>query len=310
MAEEFIDDIIAEETVTKPVESEESVESVKPAETKPAETNELAAVDEQAKPAETPPEVSIEDLATQIGWNPNYKGEDAIDAATYILKSREIQDTMKDHNVGLKDQLTSLQGSIEALKEHNERVYQADVKRMQAEIDALKAQKKKAVELADVEEVDKIDQKIDDLREDLSKPVTKKSEPSTNPVYDKWVQNNQWYLTDPEMANYAETVAEQFKGAPLERVYSLVRQKVAEVFPDRFETPAETPKNNSTPAPVKEKAVGPASPVEGVTNAKSGQTFTKADLSPEQLSVMRQFVDRGIMTEERYIADVAKLQEG
>jgi len=109
-------------------------------------------------------EVTIEDLAAQIGWNANYAGENTVDAATYILKSREIQDTMKENNKDLKTQLSSVQGSIDALKDHNERVYKTDVKRMQSEIETLKKQKRDAVELADVKKVDEIDQQIDDLQ--------------------------------------------------------------------------------------------------------------------------------------------------
>lgn len=218
MPEEFIDDIIAEESVepAKPVEPAEPVKE-------PVAPKEPAKVDPPAS------EVTIEDLATQIGWNPNYKGADAIDAATYILKSREIQDTMKDHNVDLKNQLVNLQGSVDALKEHNERVYKAEVKRMQSEIAALKEQKRKAVELADVDEVTKLDQQIDEIEKDLTAPAPKPKE-STNPVYDTWIKDNQWYLTDPEMANFAETVAEQYKGAPLEEYILLLGKRLLKYF--------------------------------------------------------------------------------
>jgi hypothetical protein len=298
MGEEFIEDIIAETSVVTPTEDivEDPIKEPEKVVEEPDVKEKPAVKETQAA------EVTIEDLATQIGWNPNYKGADAIDAATYILKSREIQDTMKDHNVDLKNQLLNVQNSVDALKEHNERVYKAEVKRMQAEINALKEQKRKAVELADVDEVDKIDQQIDDIKKDLTTP-TPKSKESSNPVYDAWIKDNQWYLTDPEMANFAETVAEQYKGAPLERVYSLIRQKVAEVFPDRFESPA-APANKT-----KAKPVGPASPVEGVKNS-AGQKFTKADLTPDQMMIMNQFKNQGIMTEEQYIADIAKMQEG
>ena len=306
MTEEFIEDIIAEKPVETPTETPIETPKETPVEVKEEVTPKK---EEPAKPAETPAsEVTIEDLATQIGWNPNYKGPDAIDAATYILKSREIQDTMKDHNVDLKNQLHNLQGSVDALKEHNERVYRADVKRMQAEIETLKAQKLKAVELADVDQVNKIDQKIDAIKEDLTTPVPKPKETS-NPIYDAWVKDNQWYLTDPEMANYAETVAEQYKGAPLERVYSLIRQKVAEVFPDKFEPTPAPAKPAAVPEQKKEKPVGPTNPVESVKNI-NGKTFTKADLTPEQNTIMNQFISQGIMTEEQYIADIAKMQEG
>ena len=53
-------------------------------------------------------QVSVEALAEKLGWNKNHKGAEKVDAATYILKSREIQDTMRDTNKDLKGQVTSL----------------------------------------------------------------------------------------------------------------------------------------------------------------------------------------------------------
>ena len=318
MTEQFIDDILAESDA-KPAEAKPAVET--PAIEKPAEVDPLVdgkvVTDEKptepaapAKPAESAkpvesakPEVTVEDLAIKIGWNPNYKGENSIDATTYILKSREIQDTMHDQNTGLKNQLTNMQGSVDALKEHNERVYKSDVRRMQGEIETLKNEKRAAIELADVGKVDALDKQIDDLQKDLTVPETKSTE-TTNPVYNDWVKDNQWYLTNPEMATYAETVAQQYQGAPLERVYSLIRQKVAEVFPDKFDP------QDKTPAPAKAaKPVGPSSPVEAPTNSGPTPTFTSANLTPDQTAIMNQFVKTGVMTEKQYINDIANMQE-
>ena len=311
MTEQFIDDILAEvdtkpavETpaVEKPAEVDPLVDGKVATDEKPAAPAASAKLAESAKSAEpSKPEVTVEDLAIKIGWNPNYKGENSIDATTYILKSREIQDTMHDQNTGLKDQLTNMQGSVDALKEHNERVYKSDVRKMQGEIETLKNEKRAAIELADVGKVDAIDKQIDDLEKDLTVPTTKPTE-TTNPVYDDWVKDNQWYLTDPEMATYAETVAQQYQGAPSERIYSLIRQKVAEVFPEKFAA--------QTPASVKvNKPVGPSSPVEAPTNNVQSPTFTSANLTPDQTAIMNQFVKTGVMTEKQYINDIANMQE-
>jgi len=85
---------------------------------------------------------SIEEIATQLGWRADHTGEDSVDAATYILRSKDIQKSMSKHNKDLKDQLSVLNGSVEALKSHNEKVYQAEVKKLQAEIADLKKERK------------------------------------------------------------------------------------------------------------------------------------------------------------------------
>jgi hypothetical protein len=61
--------------------------------------------------------------------------------------------------------------------------------------------------------------------------------------------------------------------------------------------------------PAQPKPVGPASPVESGHKQAGTKSFTKADLSAEQLSIMNQFVKSGIMTEDQYISDLAKLQD-
>lgn len=308
MPEEFIEDILAEDNPAeeKPAEELEtnSAESLDQLEEKEVK-EEVADVGETSVVGETESEVTIEDLASQIGWNPNHEGEDKVDAATYILKSREIQETMRDNNKDLKNQLSTMQSSIESLKEHNENVYRADVRRMQAEVEALKREKRSAVELADVEKVDAIDKKIDNITKDLATPKQPTEAPA-NPIYDEWIKDNQWYLTEPDMAQFAETVAQQYNGAPLDRIYNLVRAKVAEVFPEKFESkPAVTPKTEVT------KPVGPKSPVEAPTKSGNNKsTFTKADLTTDQLAIMNQFVKTGVMSEDQYIKDIAKMQEG
>ena len=255
-------------------------------------------LEEPKEVAEAKADKTVEELATKIGWQPNHTGKDYIDAATYILKSREIQETMKEHNDNLKGQLSDMQNSIESLKVHNEKVYKADVKRMQTEIEDLQKQKREAVELADVDKVDELDKQIDGLQKDLSEPQPEK-QATQNPIYVDWVKDNQWYLNEPEMSTYAETVAEQYAGAPLDRLYKIVRNKVAEVFPEKFDPPKVAVM----------KPIGPQSPVEASTNNGAKSTFGEADLTPGQISNMNQFARLGIMPKDQYINEIRRMQE-
>lgn len=319
--EEFIDDIIADSgSENAPDATPEETPSVDPVEDS-SETITTDTItdqtDETAQSEQTTEDVtapnSVETLAAQLGWNADHTGPNSVDAATYILRSREIQDSMKERNDSLKGQLGNLQTSIDALKEHNERVYQADLKAKQAEIETLKREKDSAIDLADKEKVNELDAKIDSLKENINQPIPQ--QPTANPVFDSWVADNQWYLTDNDMAQYADTVAQQYAGAPPERIYSLVRSKVAEVFPDKFEEPkpsqttlANVAEQTNQAESAKPKPVGPASPVEAAKTTAQPTSFSKADLTQDQLAIMRQFSQAGIMTEDQYIKDIAKLQ--
>ena len=152
-----------------------------------------------------------------------------------------------------------------------------------------------------------MDEQIAERQKDIDAPKkidAKSSDGVANPIYDTWVKDNDWYLKDDEMAKYADTIAQQYVGAPLDRIYSLVRQKVQEVFPDKF---ASTKTADSKGAV---KPIGPTSPVDKGTNNKGNSaSFTKSDLTPEQINIMNQFVRGGIMTEDAYINDIAKMQE-
>lgn len=338
MAEEFIDDIIGDaeapktetEIATELQETEivgankvitaKTDKTLKPDDSKIQMGSEATPDVVQPLDKDKAPEVVVEvdavkELAGQLGWREDHQGDDAVDAKTYILKSKDIQKSMSQHNKDLKDQLQSLGGSVEALKKHNESVYQAEVKRLTGEVDSLKKERRAAIELADVIKVDELDKQINDKQKDLDapKPVDLQEQNTTdNPVYDEWVKDNDWYLKDNEMASFADTVAQQYTGAPLDRVYKIVRNKVQEVFPDKFEV-IKAPDNkqlepdNKQLEPVK-TPVGPKSPVESSSAKIIKGSFTKTDLTSDQLQIMNQFVKGGIMTEEQYINDIAKMQ--
>jgi len=317
MAEEFVQDIIAStETDGSSTEATAVIDKV----VKSAvvainsgddqSSNQTKTLNGNADSDQTKIAPSVEELASQLGWRADHVGEDAVDAVTYILRSKDIQKAMSKHNKDLKENLSAVQASVNALKEHNEKVYQTEVKKLTAEIETLKKERKSAIELADVDKVEELDAQIEAKKNDLAAPKINDSSKSgavENPVYDEWIQDNQWYLEDNEMAQFADNVAQNYVGAPLSRIYALVRQKVQEVFPEKFATKT-TSASPATPGTV--KPIGPVSPVDkGANNKGASTSFSKADLTPDQISIMNQFVRGGIMSEEQYIKDIASMQE-
>ena len=316
MSEEFVQDIImaaeskdsssTEATVTTGDKTSEAVVAAKSGDDQ--SSNQTKTDNSKADSDQTKSTPSVEELASQLGWRADHVGEDAVDAVTYILRSKDIQKAMSKHNKDLKENLSIVQASVNALKEHNEKVYQTEVKKLTAEIETLKKERKSAIELADVDKVEELDAQIEAKKNDLAAPKINDSSKSgavENPVYDEWIQDNQWYLEDNEMAQFADNVAQNYVGAPLSRIYALVRQKVQEVFPEKF----ASAKPGTVTTEVK-KPVGPVSPVDKGSNNKGASTsFSKADLTPDQISIMNQFVRGGIMSEEQYIKDIASMQE-
>jgi len=244
---------------------------------------------------ETPDEV--EELASAIGWRPD--GE--LDAKDYILKSRDIQDTMRTHIQDQKKQLTDLGMSVAELKSHNERVYKAEVGQLKSELDTLKESKREAIEDGDADKVDELDEQIDGVKERMAAPKPDKA-PDNNPQLVAWMGKNPWYNDNPEMADYADDIADQNTKIPYDRMLKLVERRVKEAYPDKFE--ASETVQGSKPGGARRQA----SPVEGGARRAAPGAFTKADLTSSQKNIMAQFVRQGIMTEKQYIADIAKTQ--
>jgi len=228
----------------------------------------------------------VETVAAELGWRPD--GE--LDAKDYILKSKDIQDTMRTHIKDQKSQLSGLGSAVKELKVHNEQVYKAEVRQLKGELSTLKAKKKEAIEEGDVEAVDKIDGEIDGVKEAMVKPESAEPE---NPEYKDWVKDNQWYERDEEMKEFVNTIVADNPGVSFQRITVLVDKKVRDMFPDKFEG----------------KAKLKASPVEGSSRKIASSRFTESDLTSGQKSIMRQFVQQGIMTKKEYIADIQKTQE-
>ncbi len=238
---------------------------------------------EEEKQEEKPDEV--EALASELGWQED--GE--LNAKDYILKSKDIQNTMREHIKEQKNLVTGLTDSVKELKSHNERVYKAEVARLETELKSLKLKKKEAIEDGDVDMVDQLDEQIDGVKVEIEKPEPVKTEDT---AFDAWVQKNEWYVKDPEMAAFADKIADDNPGAPFKRITALIERKVKDMYPDKFESTSGTK----------------ASPVESGGRRVATAKFTEADLTPGQKTIMRQFVAQGIMSKKDYIADIAKTQ--
>ena len=97
------------------------------------------------------------------------------------------------------------------------------------------------------------------------------------------------------MTAYADKLAElpEYKFLPYERKLMAVTEIVKQKFPDKFNGGARPQ----------------ASRVEGGRPSGTSRTYSARDLTSEQRSVMRNFVEYGVKTEKEYIAELAKLGE-
>ena len=276
---------------------------------------ELAPQEEQEEVAEETPEeeseeqeASVADLATEMGWKPqdDFQGheDDYVDASTYIRRSKDIQDSMRQHLKENKRTMTSMQRGFEDLKSHNEMVYKADLKKKEKEIEVLQKQRVEAIEEGDVNQVDKLEVEMSELM-DVTAPRRSEApqpDPEQFTAFSKWQEDNPWYgvkgVTEgnSELTNYANYLSElpEYNGLSYERKLMKVTEKVREMHPEHFKGKSNGPKVSAVEAP-----------------RPSGNKvrYTARDLNDDQRNVMRNFVKRGLMTEKEYINDLTKIGE-
>ena len=236
----------------------------------------------------------VKELARKMGWSDRGKfGGDPdkyVDAATFIRNTHSI-------NTGLRKQVKDITHVVTELKLHNERVYQAEVKKLTQEINELRSQRKSAIADGDVDRVEQIEQEIQNKHEQVAAPSIQKSPDEPNLLFEEWAEDNQWYRKDQEMREFADKEGLKLKGrASFDVILETVTAKVQAKFPEKFV-------GKAAPSPQKQGA----SPVEGGSRRpSSSKTFSKADLNYEQRTIMKQFAAHNVMTEAAYIADLVK----
>ncbi len=244
---------------------------------------------------------AIEELAKEMGWNPDFKGLDRekIDARAYILKSRTIQDTMRKHlreNKGqieqLGDQVTS---GFKRFEEHQVKVHKAEVVNLNSQIAVLKKDRRAAVKDGDGELLDELDEQIDVLKVAAKAPppaaATETASRVPRPEFVDWTEKNTWYQgsgdVDKEMTEYTDNLYQENTGLPLGRLLVHIDKMMREHYPERFETKKETAVSEKT------ETLKAAVAEVGETKTKPKGKHTRSDLTDDQRKNADEFIALG-----------------
>lgn len=251
---------------------------------------------EEQEPDETPPAAgdaeeeeqtpdAVEDLAREMGWAPEdeWRGDPAkhVDAREFIKNGPEIlRATLRRQDQKLDEVADTMKGMARAAKGAESRAYDKAVA-------DLKSRQEEAVVDGDVEEFRRIDTELEglDKPEDAARPA----EGGSDPLFDSFQKDNEWYGNDYEKSEFADRIAshvgQKFQG---EAFYAELTRAVNEKFPA-----AGNPKRRRP------------SSVEGggETRVVKPKTKTYNDLPTEARAACDEFVDDGIMTKEDYVKD-------
>jgi len=233
----------------------------------------------------------VELRAMESGWVPEdqWEGEPELwrPAKEYVDRG-ELFKKIDDQNRTIKD----FKRALDDLKGHHSRVRETEYARA---LVALKGQKKTALEDGDAEEVIKIDDQIDLVREEQKRlaQATPPQDAAPAPEFTNWVDRNKWYETSEPMRAYADSLGRKLAaaGSSPTDVLKEVERQVKQEFPHKFTNP-----NRGKPGAV-----------EG-SSGKGGKGVDSFALSDDERRVMQRFVRSGVMTEAQYIKDLKSVR--
>lgn len=241
----------------------------------------------------TQPELTpVQQEALDAGWVPkeefNGDTEKWVDAAEFLRRG-ELFKKIESQSRELKDVKRAL---TEMKKLHSE-VREVEYKRA---LDALKAQKKAALEEGDADAVLAAEERIDLVKDQQRQLQQEQEEVPTSgeehPEFVDWKSRNSWYSSNKAMKAFADTLGADLaaEGLTPQQVLKRVEQEVRKEFPQRFENQRQS------------KPSGVESPT------SRGKSSSEYQLSPEEKRIMHTFVRTGVMTEAQYIAELKKVR--
>lgn len=254
--------------------------------------------DEVINESNEPQLTEAEQQAMDSGWVPKeeyLKREDAVEHkwvdAGEFLRRGELFKKIEDQSKQLKD----VRNALNELKKLNGQVREVEYKRA---LDALKAQKKAALEDGDADAVMAAEDRIELVKEQAKQlqdePQQQSDAGSEHPEFVAWTEQNSWYKNSSPMKAFADALGQDLAraGNSPSEVLRKVAAEVRKEFPNKFRNP-----NQDKPGAV-ESGKGT-----GTSRAGSFQ------LTDEERRVMHTFIRTGVFkTEKEYITELQKVR--
>jgi hypothetical protein len=242
--------------------------------------------EEQQEVVAEQPNTELEEKARRMGWRPQdeYKGDPArwTDAESFVRVGEERIPVMKENFNKLEDKYKTLEQKVKAQEDYQKHMGKIQYERAMKD---LKAEQIMAVEEADTEKFQQLEQKAEQIKNDYS-PKQPVQDQAPQEVAE-WQAKNAWFNTDYRMTEAARFYENQLLHMPLAQRLEEVSRKV-----------------NADFAPPKEVARKlPA--VEGARQHGNGKAPAKtwSDIDPNHLEAANTMVKSGLLTKADYLKD-------
>lgn len=221
---------------------------------------------------ETSQSLSVEDLASEMGWTPQDKWRG--DPEKWKPADEFMRRTV-DVNRSLKNQMERLESTVSNMARTSAQLTEQAVAR---ERQKLLNERREAIEMADYEGVREIEVKL----ESLPTPT-----PVMPPETQAFIERNPWFNKDQEATAWATNRAEELskQGLGAARQLAIVEREAKQLFPEFFDEPAR-----AKPAPLNKPGTRGAPP----------QQKSFATLPEDVKSAALDYEKRGYCTKEEY----------
>ena len=185
-------------------------------------------------------QIDYEAEAREMGWSPEYNGPNKKSAKQYYEDGLNIQPILQANLRKEREKVTALESRLQETEETTKRSLAAMQKHFEREtqrqIEEIRAKKKLAVKNADEEAFEKLEAEEKELLKPKEEPEEKKDLKS-DPIIQKWEQDNPWYGKDEDLTDYANGYSNRLRPTTDKtgrEFMDLVAEQVKKKFPDKF----------------------------------------------------------------------------
>lgn len=234
-------------------------------------------------------ESDLEQEARAKGWRP-----DGPKSAEEFLRAEPLYEEIKSSHKEIRELKAAIKAMKDLLTKQEQKAYEKA-------LNDIRAAKVQAIEMGNVAEVDKLDNEIKRINDDLHHVQQQQNSPKVQDFLDRnasWLQEQSEEAADMRLLAQAKHAALSSQGKSDEDIVDVLEATLRKAFPSRF----EVQKPNLTPR-VEAQAVEAKA-----AKSKKG-SYTLADLNSEQKEICRYLTRSGTMTQEQYINELVKLGE-
>ncbi len=241
------------------------------------------------QPEMTPMEVSARDQGwvSKEEWVDQGKAEDDWVSAKEFVRVGDIYKSLHQ----TKREMKQTQAQLDALRRHNTYIFE---KAYQTARDDLKKEKRLAIREGDLEKLEEVENKIEELVEThVKEKQDLQSAPQANqppPEFVEFVNKNPWYVQDKELRDEADALGFIYlnNGGDRDGLFTHVSKKMREKFPNKFGVKRTAPNAVAS------------------VNRTARTNSSSFELDEMETQIMNSLVSSGEMTKTEYIASLKK----